>query len=218
MTDIVKFATAGLPSVKSLSGALRSMSAGAEAGGTAILKMDKTGHWVYGADQTEVEDGSRWAVNPLSFVHGFIAWGEGVVLGEAMAPVSDPLPEVGPAPAGASRGWERQVGVNLRCVSGDDEGLEVRYTVTSVGGRKAITALGNVIADQVDKDEANPVAIVLLKKEHYQHKSYGRIYTPVFEVVKWVALTGEAKAPVPEAPEAAATDDGVQPRRRRRSA
>lgn len=216
MTDIVKFASAGLPSVKSLSGALRSMSAGVDnSGGVAILKMDKTGHWVYGADQTEVEDGSRWAINPLSFVHGFIAWGEGVVLGEKMAPVSEPLPETGPAPAGAARGWEVQVGVNLRCISGEDEGLEVRYTVTSVGGRKAVTALGNTIADQVDKDETHPVPVVLLKKEHYQHKSYGRIYTPVFEVVKWVALTGE---PVPEAPEAAVSDEGVQPRRRRRSA
>jgi hypothetical protein len=217
MSDIVKFASAGLPSVKSLSSSLRSMSAGVDAsGGIAILKMDKTGHWVYGADQTEVEGDSRWAVNPLSFVHGFIAWGDGTVLGEAMAPVSEPLPEVGPAPAGATRGWERQVGVNLRCISGEDEGLEVRYTVTSVGGRKAITALGNLIADQVDKDEAHPVPVVLLKKEHYQHKSYGRIYTPVFDVQKWVALTGDAS--VAEAPEAAATDDGVQPRRRRRSA
>jgi hypothetical protein len=24
--------------------------------------MDKTGHWVFGADQTEVEDDSTWAV------------------------------------------------------------------------------------------------------------------------------------------------------------
>jgi len=57
-----------------------------------------------------------------------------------------------------------------------------------------------------------------LKKEHYQHKSYGRIYTPVFELLKWVALTGDATPPVEEAPEAAVSDEGVQPRRRRRSA
>jgi hypothetical protein len=219
MTDIVKFAGAGLPSAKSLSSALRSMNAGTDtSGGMVILKMDKTGHWVFGKDQDEVEEGSRWAVNPMSFVHGYIAWGEGVVLSEKMAPVSEPLPETGPVPAGAARGWEVQVGVNLRCVSGEDEGMEARYTVTSVGGRKAVTALGNLIADQVDKDEKHIVPVVLLKKEHYQHKSYGRIYTPVFELLKWVALTGDATPPVEEAPEAAVSDEGVQPRRRRRSA
>jgi hypothetical protein len=37
--------------------------------------MDKTGHWVFGIDQTEIEDDSTWAVNPFSFVHGYIAWG-----------------------------------------------------------------------------------------------------------------------------------------------
>jgi hypothetical protein len=215
MSDIVKFASAGLPSVQSMSSALRTLSSSVESGGTAILKMDKTGHWVFGADQTEVEAGSLWAINPLSFVHGFIAWGDGTVLGEKMAPVSEPLPEVGPAPAGATRGWERQVGFNLRCISGDDDGLEVRYSVTSVGGRKAVTTLGNAIADQIEADPTRPVPGVTLGKDHYAHKSYGRIYTPEFKVVKWVALTGDAPA---EAPEAAATDDGAQPRRRRRSA
>jgi hypothetical protein len=32
-----------------------------------------------------------------------------------------------------------------------------------------------------------------LKKEFYQHKAYGKIYTPVFDVVEWVGLDGEAK-------------------------
>jgi hypothetical protein len=46
-----------------------------------------------------------------------------------------------------------------------------------------------------------------LGKEHYQHKSYGRIYTPVFEVVRWVSMEGDAvasEAPADEAPAAAA--------------
>jgi len=39
------------------------------------------------------------------------------------------------------------------------------------------------------------VPVVRLKKEHYQHKSYGRIFTPVFEVVEWLTLEGEADKP-----------------------
>jgi len=31
----------------------------------------------------------------------------------------------------------------------------------------------------------------LLKKEHYQHKSYGRIFTPLFDIQSWVSMDGE---------------------------
>ena len=113
MSNLVKFAGAGLPSVesvKALSTTLKSIDAGvAGLDGAAILKMDKTGHWVFGADQTEVEDGSTWAVNPFSFVHGYIAWGDGDVLAEKMVPVAEPMPEVDPAPPQSKRGWEVQV-------------------------------------------------------------------------------------------------------------
>lgn len=222
MSDIVKFAGANLPSVKSLSSALRSMEADVAPGGMVILKMDKTGHWVFGADQTEVEDDSIWAVNPFSFVHGYIAWGEGVVLAEKMAPVSDPLPETGPAPDGAKRGWEMQVGMTLACTSGEDEGMQARYTVTSVGGKKAVQALAIAIAEQVDTNPDKPVPLVRLKKEHYQHKSYGRIYTPVFDITGWASLDANSAADETNAPhdddeqtdEAAASD---APRRRRRA-
>jgi hypothetical protein len=172
--------------------------------------MDKGGHWVFGADQTEIEEGSTWAVNPLSFVHGFIAWGDGDVLGEKMVSIANPLPELDEAPLGAKKGWESQVGMSMKCVSGDDKGLEARYTVTSVGGKRAVQTLAVALADQVDKDQTKPVAIVRLKKDHYQHKSYGKIYTPVFEIVEWMSMDGEA----PEAPEAAEE----APARRRRAA
>jgi hypothetical protein len=65
------------------------------------------------------------------------------------------------------------------------------------------------LAEQVEKDQSKPVAIVRLKKDHYAHKSYGKIYTPVFEVVEWVSMDGEPTVAEPEA-EAA-------PARRRRS-
>jgi hypothetical protein len=222
MSDLVKFAGANLPSVKSLSAALRSIEADVgAAGGIVILKMDKTGHWVFGADQTEVEDDSIWAVNPFSFVHGFIAWGEGVVLAEKMALVSEPLPETGPAPDGAKRGWEMQVGMTLACTDGEDEGLQARYTVTSVGGKKAVQALAIAIAEQVDVNPEKPVPLVSLKKEHYQHKSYGRIYTPIFDITGWTSLDASSAAAESDADDAEdQADEAVAdeaPRRRRRT-
>jgi hypothetical protein len=198
MNDVVAFGNGKLPSVQSLTTALRSLESEVGAAGMVILKMDKTGHWVFGADQTEIDDDSTWAINPFSFVHGFIAWGEGEVLGEKMVPVSDPLPEMDTPPPGAKRGWEMQVGMSLKCMNGDDKGMEARYNVTSVGGKRAVQKLALDIATQVEKDQTKPVPVVRLKKEHYMHKSYGRIFTPVFEIANWMDLEGKTDAPAPE--------------------
>ena len=203
MSNLVKFSGANLPSVTSLSTALRTIATDVSASSTSIIKMDRTGHWVFGADQTEAESDSTWAVNPFSFVHGFIAWGDGEVLAEKLVPVTEPLPELEAAPPGAKKGWEPQTGLSLKCISGEDTGMEARFTTTSVGGRKAVQALAVEIATQVDKDQSKPVPIVKLGKDHYTHKSYGRIYTPVFEVVEWVSMDGEAASTEEAAPAAA---------------
>ena len=210
--QLATFSKANLPAVSTLTSALRNITADVgPAGGTAIIKMDKGGHWVFGSEQTEVETESTWAVNPFSFVHGFIAWGDGEVLGEKMVSVAQPLPELDTAPPGAKKGWESQVGCSLKCVSGEDKGMEARYTVTSVGGKRAVQTLAVALADQVEKDQSKPVAIVRLKKDSYAHKSYGKIYTPVFEIVEWVGMDGEEAADAAPAAEEA-------PARRRRAA
>ena len=220
MSNITTFSGANLPSVKSLATALRTIETDVGAAGTVIIKMDKTGHWVFGADQTEIEDDSTWAVNPFSFVHGYIAWGDGEVLAEKMVSVSQPLPELEAAPPGAKKGWETQVGMSIKCLDGEDKGMEARYTTTSVGGKKAVQALAVAIATQVEKDQSKPVPVVELGKEHYTHKSYGRIYTPIFKVLEWVGMDGEAQAEeAPEAIEAPveAQAEAAAPARRRRS-
>ena len=205
MSNLVNFQSANLPSVDSLATALRSVDIASGSGGTVILKMDKTGHWVFGADQTEVDDDATWAVNPYSFIHGFIAWGgddtpaAGTVLGEMMTSISDLLPETPVAPTHATLGWQKQVGMSLKCLSGEDEGMEARFTTTSVGGKKSWQSLAVAIAEQVKKDQSKPVAVVNLKVDSYKHKKYGKILTPVFEVVEFVSMDGESAAPEAEA-------------------
>jgi hypothetical protein len=209
MSNLAIFSGANLP-VTAVAESLKKLEQ-ATPSTMVILKMDKTGHWVFGADQTEVEKGTRWAVNPFSFVHGFIAWGKGEVLGEHMAPLTDPLPEVGVPPAGAERGWEQQFGFCLKALDGDDAGMEARFSATSVGGKRSVQTLGTAIAGQVMKDQSRPVAVVELKNDHYQHKSYGRVFTPVFEIVDWLTMEGEG-VQTSDAPEAG----GGEPRRRQR--
>jgi hypothetical protein len=208
--SLVTFSKANLPAVSSLATSLRTIQSEVGAAGVVILKMDKTGHWVFGADQTEVEDDSLWAINPFSFVHGFIAWGDGEVLGEKMASVSQPLPVLDEAPPQAKKGWESQVGMSLKCISGDDKGMEARYTTTSVGGKRSVQTLAVALADQVEKDQNKPVAVVRLKKDHYAHKSYGKIYTPVFEIVEWISMDADAT-------DVKVEEEAEQPKRRRRA-
>ena len=218
MSNLTTFSAANLPSVQALSTALRALETDVGAAGVVIIKMDKTGHWVFGADQTEVEDDSTWAINPFSFVHGFIAWGDGEVLGEKMVSVSQPLPELDAAPPNAKKGWETQVGMSMKCISGEDKGLEVRYTTTSVGGKRSVQALAVAIATQVETDSSKPVPIVMLKKEHYSHKSYGRIYTPIFDIQSWVGMDSDKteKLEAPKEAEAVAEAEAPAPATRRR--
>jgi hypothetical protein len=115
-------------------------------------------------------------------------------------------------PPNAKRGWEAQVGMSLKCISGSDKDMEARYTVTSVGGKRAVQQLAIAIAEQVEKDQSKPVPVVRLKKDHYLHKSYGRIYTPVFEIVEWVGMDGKADEAEAETPAAEPAPAG---RRRR---
>ena len=132
-----------------------------------------------------------------------------------MVSVTQPLPEIGPAPAGADKGWETQVGFSLKCVNGEDAGLEARYTVTSVGGKRAVQGLAAAIAAQVEANPDLPVPVVRLKKEHYQHKKWGRVHNPIFEIVGWVNLDGNgANAAAAETP---AADEAAPGRRRRRA-
>jgi hypothetical protein len=209
MSNVAIFSSANLP-VTAVAESLKKLEQAAPST-MVILKMDKTGHWVFGADQTEVEKGTRWAVNPFSFVHGFIAWGKGEVLAEHMAPLTEPLPEVGVPPAGAERGWEQQFGFSLKALDGEDAGMEARFSATSVGGKRAVQTLGTAIAAQVMKDQSRPVAVVELKNDHYQHKSYGRVYTPIFEIVDWLTMDGEQDVQKLDAPESS-----EEPRRRQR--
>jgi hypothetical protein len=99
----------------------------------------------------------------------------------------------------------------LKCISGEDKGLEVRFSTTSVGGKRAVQALAVAIANQVEADQTKPVPVIYLKKEHYQHKSYGKIYTPVFEIKEWVGMDAEASG------ETAEEEAPAETTRRRRS-
>lgn len=197
MTNKAAGALAGLGNLKA--GLAKVQSAIPTAGGEPILRMGRDGKWIYGAENIEVEDGSEWAVNPLSLQHGYICWKkipEGSKekpekLGEVLVsmfedkPVKAGLPDYG-------HPWAEQTSVGLRCVSGEDEGEQTEYKPSSTGGSNAMKDLIGKIMAQLDKDPEHPVPIVLLKSDSYQHKTYGKTYVPIIEIVDWTDMDGIA--------------------------
>lgn len=157
-----------------------------------FLRMDKTGEWVFGQDETPVEPEDRIYVDPRGFVHGWQCWAntdlDGVqagLLGDVMVAMQEPLPEKPSQVPENGRPWSEAVGMS--CVL---DGQPLKYTTNSVGGRNAFGELGQEILKQYKKDPSRLIAVVKLESDSYKHKNktYGRIYVPILTVEKWVTI------------------------------
>lgn len=170
--------------------------------GMAFLTMSKTGNWSVGAERTPVKAGALLAINPAGFIHGKVAWQDtsngqaAAKLGEVVVPVSKAIPDPGAVPPGA-RGWEDQLGLTLKAL---DDGTEMQYLSTSVGGKRAVVVIRDLVIEKLTNGGAEFVPVVKLEHSTYRHKAYGDIATPSFTVVKWVSMASlEQKAKEPKA-------------------
>lgn len=176
-------------------------------GGDYLLRL-VVGSWVYGAENIEVEKGSEWALNPLSLMHGWVAWTDykkkkNEVIAEVMVPASSPLPSITDLrevkdDEGNILTYSQQIQFQLQCMTGEDTGEQVRYKATSVGGMNASKEILGEIIKQLDADPDNPVPVIVLETDSYQHKVWGKTFVPVFDIVDWVPLDNEIKAPLQE--------------------
>ncbi len=167
---------------------------GVAGGGKQYLKLLKNGgYWVYGQKDTEVEEGSLWAINPMSLQTGFVAWKGGQPVGKRMgsifnAPITrDELTDVGAK-------WDEAVSFELVCTSGEDVGVECEYNANSYGGRKAFTDLMDALMKQSAIDADKIVPIVEMSADEYTHKEYGLTYNPVFNIKDWGSMSQGAAA------------------------
>ena len=226
MNAITTPASTAVAALQSLKQGLQNVSSTIiSAGGDPFLRLLKDGNWVYGAENVDVQEGSYWAVNPLSLEHGFVAWtdhpGKQVneIVGEVMVPMTQPLP---PRASLADVGWpwSQQLSWQVRCMTGEDEGTQVLYKTTSVGGIRAMEKLIAAISAQLDRDPGKPVPVIELLTDSYQHKKWGQTYTPVFDIKRWIALddaSGGATETEHAAAPAAAPEPEKATRRRRAS-
>lgn len=163
-----------------------------------ILRMGTDGIWVYGQENTEVEDDSLWAVNPLSIQHGYVCWtnkekgeGKNELLGEVYAPMAaDPVDFANLKDHGWP--WKPAACVTLKCTSGEDEGVEVVFKPSSAGGMNVMQKLLTEIEKQLDTGTDAIVPVVELSNDNYIHKQYGKTYVPILDVDSWLTMDGPA--------------------------
>ena len=201
MNEVMKFGSTGtgLMNRDDLARSLNNVSTAAPrvGGEYQFLKMDKgNGDWVYGQEETVVEDEALWAVNPNSLEYGYIAWppesaSDREPEGEVMVPITRPLPDVAnlrtkhPGGETTGPGWQYQQSVVIVCINGEDEGTICQYKQSSVGSQKLFKALTDAVAGQLAKGSDAIVPIVRLKSDSYKHKKWGRIFNPIWEIVEW---------------------------------
>lgn len=197
MTTEVSTAAAGaLASLQSLKAGLTNVRSSVRvASGDPFLRLLTDGTWVYGSDDTEVQEGSLWAIHPASLQHGFVKWTDydedekrsNEIVDERMVPMTAALPNVEELPKTEWK-WAQQLSLVVVCVSGEDKGTQVLFKTTSVGGKKAVNELLDAILAQLDTDPAHPVPVVNLEVGSYKHRKYGKTYYPILTIKKWVAL------------------------------
>jgi hypothetical protein len=195
-------------------------------GGMPILRLLKSGVFVYGQNADEVQEGSEWAINPLSIMHGWGCWSDNpgnqknTLLGEIMVPVNQKKP-LKPEPINGFE-YKEQRFMNLMCVTGNDEGTEVVWKIGSLGGMRAYSNFSAAFTAQLRKDPKHPVAIVQLLVDDYPHPKWGQTFVPVIEIVDWASLDGtrqngaSVNDPTPQPqPVAQPLRPGAAPRRQR---
>jgi len=176
------------------SGIAESRSSTVIAGGKPLLRLLKDSNWVFGQKDDQVQEGSIWAVNPLSIAHGWVCWTnhegntKNTMVGEVMEPVHVAKPPR-PQPIDNWQFTEQRM-FELKCMNGDDEGTEVVYKIASIGGMRAVDDLLAALQGQLDSNPLFPCPVVELLSDSYQHQKYGKIYVPVFQIVDWSTLDG----------------------------
>lgn len=167
--------------------------------GKQFLRMNRAGVWQFGSNATEIEVDAEFAVNPMSLEQGYIAWGAGggKPLGQLMRSIMAPPVQQSELPHVAAE-WTQNVGVCMRCLNGEDAGIEFEFTSNSVGGKNAWAELVGLFKAQLDLDATRIIPVIRLTSESYRHTTYGTIFNPIFEVVRW--LSEEELPELPDTP------------------
>lgn len=207
-TDVQKFfAGHAAPVDKSkLAEALGGFSANKNALlGKALLRLTKTGQWVFGIDNEMLPVGTKLIANPMSISSGYVAWWMGKIEGEIMQPLSmGPVDhsKLGPVNSGgippgktqaSGKGWETQASIDL--ITTGDTPLQLVYKTSSMGGMRELLTLAGEISFGLTEDPRRAYPVIELAIDSYMHKEFGKVFTPLLPIVGWLDETGKPVIP-----------------------
>lgn len=227
MNEVTKAKNNGVAMLDSLMSGLTRVKASIPAsfGGVPYMRLLKDGTWVVGAENTVLSKGIEVVLNPMSIQSGYSCWtnrkpneGKNERLGEEMWGINEDKPHSTTLPTHHDPRtqdlcvWKDQMAADIKILEGKLKDQQVLYSTTSVGGINAMTDIFDAIMARLKEGSTFVCPILSVNSSFYDHKSYGRTYTPAFEIVGWMDLNGaedeefepEAEAPAPE-PEPAPT-------------
>lgn len=190
-------------------------------GGKDLLRMLKSGEWVFGQSNEEVQQGSRWIVNIMTLAHGWSCWvdggrgGKNELRGEVMVSMTKPKPAC-PPPIDNTP-FKEQRSFDLKCLDGADAGTEVLYKIQSIGGMREVDGLLGKIHGRLAVDPQHAFPVLVFGTDHYDHSKWGRIYTPVLEIVGWADGNGNLAGVPPKQVAAPAAAAPAAPARKRKA-
>jgi hypothetical protein len=172
----------------------------------------KDGVWTFGSDKTPVHETDVFAINPLSFKHGHIAFED--MRAKALAvtsngdvcdqlrPVTETLPRIGELPVPlpprnrehTQAEWKFQMGVDMTAVDGPNKGVELSFATNSFGGIRMLAKLAGEIARRVHSGEAKFIPLVVLDTDPYYNKRFEKeIHTPTVIIFDWISFEDMTK-------------------------
>lgn len=191
-----------------------------DAGG--YLTFTKSGEWLMGQDEEPV-DGLEVIINGKMLEQGWIRWGTKPPAKE-FARIVKPYPEAPASVEGLDNDGRPTTfhAAKAYQFSGIfvEEGMDAfMFNTNSKGGMKQVGSLYREIIGRAKlSDFFNPK--VRLESDSYKHTSYGKIYTPLFEIVSWHNQDGVAEGDAPKKLETKAKEPETTeeaPRKRRRT-
>lgn len=188
---------------------------GMDDGGLPILTLDKDeGYWRFGENNTELEEGDLLAVNPISFRHGYVAFGKaGDGLAETLdgekaevmqpmefdLPTRDELPELelvtfkrGEKPREPD--WQLCLSLELVVIEGPNKGETLIYKPLSKGGLRMVRKIMAEVGRKLAEGEEDCVPLIELYVDKPYKSKYGsKVYNPLFEVIEWTTPEDDGK-------------------------
>lgn len=191
-----------------LAGLRRTVESAPPRGEGSYLSFGKDGLWSFGAENNEITDDDRFLLDVESLATGFVCWTDyskeellkkkrNEKLGVRMLTIAQGEVDYGTLPD-YNWPWRRQVGFKGRFMNDPYAGKVAVFESSSGGGDDAFAAVTSAVMAKLQADVASGIdgaelaiyPVVKFSNTFYMHKTYGKTYKPVFDIVGWATKDG----------------------------